>query len=304
MIFAGLGCEFGGERYLLPRPAPTDLHGDVAIAPVAGPVWPMKNWASLRSAAAPARGRRPARQRAAQAGDPARAPRRHRQPPLPGRRRQPADASGARSRGAVRDHLQLHEPVGDPRLWAADATGLAAAARVLLQARPRSQGDQRSRSGRRVRCGDGAAVASQRRWRGCLDLEAKHRGTRAGIRRRGGDAGHVCVGRRAIATARRAADWRRRPFLCARLDGVSGCARHRRRLRRQRQRPQPGRRTRDAGRVPEPARRPVHQRGVARQGHALAALLPAPDALRRNGAARACSTSCGTTRSSGSTAPC
>ena len=45
MIFAGLGWEFDGERYMLPRPTPTDLRGDVAIAPVAGPVWPMKNWA-------------------------------------------------------------------------------------------------------------------------------------------------------------------------------------------------------------------------------------------------------------------
>jgi heptosyltransferase-2 len=45
MIFAGLGYDFQGERYALPTPARTDLHGDVAIAPVAGPVWPMKNWA-------------------------------------------------------------------------------------------------------------------------------------------------------------------------------------------------------------------------------------------------------------------
>jgi len=45
MLFEGLGMRFSGERYLLPRPATTDLHGDVAIAPVAGPVWPMKNWA-------------------------------------------------------------------------------------------------------------------------------------------------------------------------------------------------------------------------------------------------------------------
>lgn len=45
MIFAGLGYDFRGERPVLPKPAPTDLHGDVAIAPVAGPVWPMKNWA-------------------------------------------------------------------------------------------------------------------------------------------------------------------------------------------------------------------------------------------------------------------
>ena len=46
MIFAGLGWEFSGERYMLPRPTATDLRGDVAIAPVAGPVWPMKNWAN------------------------------------------------------------------------------------------------------------------------------------------------------------------------------------------------------------------------------------------------------------------
>jgi ADP-heptose:LPS heptosyltransferase len=45
MIFAGLGYDFRGELPVLPKPAPTDLHGDVAIAPVAGPVWPMKNWA-------------------------------------------------------------------------------------------------------------------------------------------------------------------------------------------------------------------------------------------------------------------
>jgi heptosyltransferase-2 len=45
LIFEGLGLRFEGERYVLPEPAATDLHGDVAIAPVAGPVWPMKNWA-------------------------------------------------------------------------------------------------------------------------------------------------------------------------------------------------------------------------------------------------------------------
>ena len=45
LIFAGLGFEFCGEEYVLPAPVATDLVGDVAIAPVAGPVWPMKNWA-------------------------------------------------------------------------------------------------------------------------------------------------------------------------------------------------------------------------------------------------------------------
>jgi heptosyltransferase II len=45
MIFGGLGWTFNGEPYVLPRPTPTDLHGDVAVTPVAGPVWPMKTWA-------------------------------------------------------------------------------------------------------------------------------------------------------------------------------------------------------------------------------------------------------------------
>lgn len=45
LIFDGLGFRFSGEEYLLPGPTETDLRGDVAIAPVAGPVWPMKNWA-------------------------------------------------------------------------------------------------------------------------------------------------------------------------------------------------------------------------------------------------------------------
>jgi len=45
LIFSGLGLEFKGEPYLLPEPAKTDLMGDVAIAPKAGHVWPMKNWA-------------------------------------------------------------------------------------------------------------------------------------------------------------------------------------------------------------------------------------------------------------------
>jgi heptosyltransferase-2 len=45
MIFKGLGLHFEGQKYLLPEPHRTDLTGDVAIAPVAGAVWPMKNWA-------------------------------------------------------------------------------------------------------------------------------------------------------------------------------------------------------------------------------------------------------------------
>ena len=45
LVFSGLGFKFAGEKYVLPAPAKTDLHGDVAIAPKAGAVWPMKNWA-------------------------------------------------------------------------------------------------------------------------------------------------------------------------------------------------------------------------------------------------------------------
>jgi hypothetical protein len=44
LIFDGLGFRFAGEKYVLPEPAATDLKGDVCIAPVAGPVWPMKTW--------------------------------------------------------------------------------------------------------------------------------------------------------------------------------------------------------------------------------------------------------------------
>ena len=45
LIFGGLGWTFNDEPYVLPRPTPTDLRGEVAVAAVAGPVWPMKNWA-------------------------------------------------------------------------------------------------------------------------------------------------------------------------------------------------------------------------------------------------------------------
>jgi lipopolysaccharide heptosyltransferase II len=45
LIFRGLGWRFENERYLLSPSTPTDLEGDVAIAPVAGPVWPNKGWA-------------------------------------------------------------------------------------------------------------------------------------------------------------------------------------------------------------------------------------------------------------------
>ncbi len=45
LIFEGLGWRFEGERYCLPEPTNTGLKGDVAIAPQAGLIWPMKNWA-------------------------------------------------------------------------------------------------------------------------------------------------------------------------------------------------------------------------------------------------------------------
>lgn len=45
LIFTGLDWRFQGENYLLPEPVPTGLCGDVALAPKAGHVWPMKNWA-------------------------------------------------------------------------------------------------------------------------------------------------------------------------------------------------------------------------------------------------------------------
>ena len=45
LLFEGLGRRFVGQPYVLPAPAATPLSGDVAIAPVAGAVWPMKGWA-------------------------------------------------------------------------------------------------------------------------------------------------------------------------------------------------------------------------------------------------------------------
>jgi len=45
LIFEGMGYRFEGETYHLPEPLTTELCGDVAIAPKAGVVWPMKNWA-------------------------------------------------------------------------------------------------------------------------------------------------------------------------------------------------------------------------------------------------------------------
>lgn len=45
LICEGLGFCFEGQTYLLPQAVGTDLSGDVAMAPVAGSVWPMKNWA-------------------------------------------------------------------------------------------------------------------------------------------------------------------------------------------------------------------------------------------------------------------
>ena len=45
LIFEGLGLKFAGQKYLLPSTPSSALQGDVAISPVAGPVWPMKKWA-------------------------------------------------------------------------------------------------------------------------------------------------------------------------------------------------------------------------------------------------------------------
>jgi len=45
IIFDALGWTFTSEKYVLPQTPPSPLRGDVAIAPEAGPVWPMKKWA-------------------------------------------------------------------------------------------------------------------------------------------------------------------------------------------------------------------------------------------------------------------
>src|SRR5687768_5072633 len=45
IIFDALGWRFNGEKYVLPPTPKSPMLGDVAIAPEAGPVWPMKKWA-------------------------------------------------------------------------------------------------------------------------------------------------------------------------------------------------------------------------------------------------------------------
>lgn len=45
LLFEGLGMNFSGEDYVLPKGTDKGLRGDIAISPVAGPVWPMKAWA-------------------------------------------------------------------------------------------------------------------------------------------------------------------------------------------------------------------------------------------------------------------
>jgi heptosyltransferase-2 len=45
LVCWGLGHEFRGEPYLMPPVPASGISGDVAVAPEAGRVWPMKNWA-------------------------------------------------------------------------------------------------------------------------------------------------------------------------------------------------------------------------------------------------------------------
>jgi heptosyltransferase-2 len=45
LLFEGLDLQFAGDEYVLPPSPVPELRGDVAIAPDAGPVWPMKKWA-------------------------------------------------------------------------------------------------------------------------------------------------------------------------------------------------------------------------------------------------------------------
>lgn len=45
ILFNSMGHDFRGESYILPSPLPSsDLRGDIAVAPIAGKRWPMKNW--------------------------------------------------------------------------------------------------------------------------------------------------------------------------------------------------------------------------------------------------------------------
>ena len=45
IIFRSLGYQFEGQQYVLPKHIPpSKLVGDIAMAPKAGPRWPIKNW--------------------------------------------------------------------------------------------------------------------------------------------------------------------------------------------------------------------------------------------------------------------
>lgn len=45
LVFTSLGHQFTGQSYSMVPARETELCGDIAIAPLAGSVWPMKNWA-------------------------------------------------------------------------------------------------------------------------------------------------------------------------------------------------------------------------------------------------------------------
>lgn len=44
LLFSSLGFDFCGDPYVISDSEETQLSGDVAIAPKAGPAWPIKNW--------------------------------------------------------------------------------------------------------------------------------------------------------------------------------------------------------------------------------------------------------------------
>ena len=117
MIFAGLGLHFAGEQYLLPEPIETGLSGDVAIAADSGHVWPMKKWAYYGRTKRGARRQGLDRQYPSGKAIVARAPGRRQKSPVPGWRRQSADAFCSRYQNTLRDPLHLHEPLGNLRLW-------------------------------------------------------------------------------------------------------------------------------------------------------------------------------------------
>ncbi len=120
LIFEGLGFRFENDRYVLPQAVRDRSRRGRRHCAVRRPGMADEELGTLRRSQGGTPGARAARQRPAASRFASRASGRHHEPPLPGRRRQSADAPGARCRHPVRHFVQLHESMGNSRLRDSD----------------------------------------------------------------------------------------------------------------------------------------------------------------------------------------